>query len=147
MKSPGKDRADVTHYRGTIQQQLSHDFQDRALEWRRIFAEGWGTFLLVVVAAGADVVAARSAGAITLGMAVIAPGLMVMVTIYFMGAVSGAHLNPAVTLARAASDTFAGIRPVDTPGFILAQIAAGFVAVLCFRWLAIAQLRPVKEKA
>jgi glycerol uptake facilitator-like aquaporin len=59
---------------------------------------------------------------------------------------STSFANPAVTLARAASDTFAGIRPVDAPGFILAQIAGAVVAVLCFRWLAISQLSPGKEK-
>jgi glycerol uptake facilitator-like aquaporin len=49
---------------------------------------------------------------------------------------STSFANPAVTLARAASDTFAGIRPVDAPGFIVAQVAATVAAALCFRWLA-----------
>jgi len=53
------------------QQQQSTDFLDRALEWRRIFAEAWGTFLLVVVAAGGKVVAARSGGPVTPGMVVV----------------------------------------------------------------------------
>ena len=43
--------------------------------------------------------------------------------------------NPAVTLARAASNTFAGIRPEDAPGFIVAQIAGGGAATLVMRWL------------
>ena len=43
--------------------------------------------------------------------------------------------NPAVTLARSASDTFAGIRPVDAPGFIVAQLAGAAAATLLFRWL------------
>jgi len=101
------------------------DFLDSSLEWRRIFSEVWGTFLLVVVAAGADVVAAKSGGAVTLGMAVVAPGLMVMVIIYFMGTVGGAHLNPAVTLAFAARRNFPWSR---VPGYILAQIAGGTAA-------------------
>ncbi|MHB9051370.1 MAG: hypothetical protein ACYC3R_05905, partial [Thiomonas delicata] len=46
----------------------SVDFLDPSIEWRRLFAECWGTFLLVLVAAGAGVVAARSHGAVTLGM-------------------------------------------------------------------------------
>jgi glycerol uptake facilitator-like aquaporin len=49
---------------------------------------------------------------------------------------STSFANPAVTLARAASDTFSGIRPVDTPGFIVAQLAGAAAATLLFRWLA-----------
>jgi len=61
---------------------------------------------------------------------------------------STSFANPAVTLARAASDTFAGIRPVDAPGFIVAQLVAAIVATLCFRWLAPAQVTPAaKAKA
>jgi glycerol uptake facilitator-like aquaporin len=48
---------------------------------------------------------------------------------------STSFANPAVTLARAASDTFAGIRPADTPGFIVAQLAGAMAATLLFRWL------------
>jgi glycerol uptake facilitator-like aquaporin len=48
---------------------------------------------------------------------------------------STSFANPAVTLARAASDTFAGIRPADAPGFVLAQLAGAMVATLLFRWL------------
>jgi glycerol uptake facilitator-like aquaporin len=48
---------------------------------------------------------------------------------------STSFANPAVTLARSASDTFAGIRPVDAPGFILAQLAGAAAATLLFRWL------------
>ncbi len=49
---------------------------------------------------------------------------------------STSFANPAVTLARAASDTFAGIRPADAPGFIVAQLAGAMAATLLFRWLA-----------
>ena len=48
---------------------------------------------------------------------------------------STSFANPAVTLARAASDTFAGIRPSDAPGFILAQLAGAAAATVLFRWL------------
>ena len=48
---------------------------------------------------------------------------------------STSFANPAVTLARAASDTFAGIRPVDVPGFIAAQLLGTAAATLLFRWL------------
>jgi len=52
---------------------------------------------------------------------------------------STSFANPAVTLARSASDTFAGIRPADAPGFIAAQFAGAAAATLLFRWLAPAQ--------
>ena len=48
---------------------------------------------------------------------------------------STSFANPAVTLARAMTNTFAGIRPLDVPGFILFQIAGAFSASLVFRWL------------
>jgi glycerol uptake facilitator-like aquaporin len=48
---------------------------------------------------------------------------------------STSFANPAVTLARSASDTFAGIRPVDALGFILAQLAGAAAATVLFRWL------------
>jgi aquaporin Z len=90
----------------------------------------WGTFLLVVVAAGARVVGAQSDGAITLSMQVIAPGLMVMAIIYFMGAVGGAHLNPAITLAFAARRNFPWAR---VPGYIAAQFVGGIAAAAFLR--------------
>jgi glycerol uptake facilitator-like aquaporin len=52
---------------------------------------------------------------------------------------STSFANPAVTLARAATDTFAGIRPADAPGFIAAQLAGGAAATAVFRWLVPAQ--------
>ena len=48
---------------------------------------------------------------------------------------STSFANPAVTLARSASDTFAGIRPADVPGFVAAQLAGALAATLLFRWL------------
>jgi glycerol uptake facilitator-like aquaporin len=48
---------------------------------------------------------------------------------------STSFANPAVTMARAASDTFAGIRPVDVPGFVVAQLAGAAAATALFRWL------------
>jgi aquaporin Z len=113
-----------------IHKQESPDFLDPAHEWRRIFAESWGTFLLVLVASGAGVVAAKSGGAVTLGMQVVAPGLLVMAVIYFMGSVSGAHLNPAVTLAFALRRNFPWRR---VPGYVLAQLLGGIMAALFLR--------------
>jgi glycerol uptake facilitator-like aquaporin len=48
---------------------------------------------------------------------------------------STSFANPAVTLARAATDTFAGIRPGDAPGFILAQLLGAAAATIVFCWL------------
>jgi glycerol uptake facilitator-like aquaporin len=109
---------------------IAPNFLDASIEYRRVFSELWGTFLLVVVAAGAGVVAAKSDGAVTLPMAVVAPGLMVMAIIYFMGTVSGAHLNPAVTLAFAVRRNFPWRR---VPGYIGAQIVGGLAAALFVR--------------
>ena len=107
-----------------------HDFLESAHEWRRLFAEAWGTFLLVVVAAGAAVVGAQSGGVVSLGMKVVAPGMMVMAIIYFMGTVSGAHLNPAVTLAFATRRNFPWSR---VPGYLVAQIVGGVAAASFLR--------------
>jgi glycerol uptake facilitator-like aquaporin len=57
----------------------------------------------------------------------------IMAAYWFTASTSFA--NPAVTLARSLSDTFAGIRPVDVPGFIVAQFAGALAATLLFRWL------------
>jgi glycerol uptake facilitator-like aquaporin len=48
---------------------------------------------------------------------------------------STSFANPAVTLARAATDTFSGIRPADVPGFIAAQLLGAAAATTLFRWL------------
>jgi aquaporin Z len=106
------------------------DFLEPAHEWRRVFSESWGTFLLVAVAAGAGVVGAQSGGAVTPAMKAVAPGLMVMAIIYFMGAVGGAHLNPAVTLAFAVRGNFPWRR---VPGYIVAQFAGGIAAAVFLR--------------
>src|SRR5436305_11024629 len=84
------------------QPDYERQFLDDTNEWRRLFAELFGTFFLVVVACGADMVNARFGGhAISSAARVTAPGLMVTAIILFMGSVSGAHLNPVVTLAFA----------------------------------------------
>ena len=101
-----------------------------AVSWRRLFSELFGTFLLVLVGAGAPVVAALSNGAISRSTAVAAPGLMVMAIILFMGAVSGAHLNPAVTLAFSLRGDFPWRR---VPGYIVVQFAGAILACL-FLW-------------
>lgn len=62
-----------------------------------------------------------------------AVGAYIMAAYWFTSSTSFA--NPAVTLARAASDTFAGIRPADAPGFIAAQFVGALAATVVFRWL------------
>ena len=52
-----------------------------------------------------------------------------------LGLESTSFANPAVTLARAASDTFAGVRPADVPGFVIAQLLGAAAATMTFRWL------------
>ncbi|HYA64279.1 MAG TPA: MIP/aquaporin family protein [Candidatus Sulfotelmatobacter sp.] len=59
---------------------------------------------------------------------------------------STSFANPAVTVARAASDTFAGIRPADVPGFIGAQLAGTLVATILFHWLAPTRVDPKGER-
>jgi len=129
MRLPARSNEELQRHR-MLHETAPPDFLDSSLEWRRIFSEVWGTFLLVVVAAGADVVAAKSGGAVTLGMAVVAPGLMVMAIIYFMGTVSGAHLNPAVTLAFAMRRNFPWRR---APGYVLAQVGGAIAAAAFLR--------------
>ena len=60
-------------------------------------------------------------------------GLVIMAGYWFTSSTSFA--NPAVTIARSISDTFAGIRPIDAPGFIVAQLIATAVAAPFFSWL------------
>jgi aquaporin Z len=129
MRSRAKPLDQAQQHR-MLRETAAPNFLDSSVEWRRIFSEIWGTFLLVVVAAGAGVVAAKSNGAVTLSMAVVAPGLMVMAIIYFMGTVSGAHLNPAVTFAFALRRNFPWTR---VPGYILGQIAGAIAAALFLR--------------
>ncbi len=63
----------------------------------------------------------------------IAVGTYITAAYWFTASTSFA--NPAVTLARSASNTFAGIRPTDTPAFIAAQLAGALAATALFRWL------------
>ena len=101
------------------------DFADPALAYRRLFGETLGTFMLVLVAAGGGILHAR--GQIGLTAAVVAPGLMVMAIILFMGAVSGAHLNPVVSLAFAMRGDFPWRR---VPGYVVVQLLGATLACL-----------------
>jgi aquaporin Z len=108
----------------------SEDFDNPRLEWRRLFSELVGTFFLVVVGAGGGVVNAVSGGQISRAAAVTGPGLMVMAIILFMGTISGAHLNPAVTLAFAGRGDFPWVR---VPGYILIQLIGATLACVFLR--------------
>jgi aquaporin Z len=102
-------------------------FLEDANEWRRLFAEWFGTFLLVLVAVGGPVVAARlPADAPSPALVAALPGFVVTAVILAMGSVSGAHLNPAVTVAFALRLDFPWRR---VPGYVVAQVLGGVAAV------------------
>lgn len=107
-----------------------HGFTDPSDEWRRLFSEMFGTFLLVVAAAGGPVIQNRSSGQIGRIAEVTAPALTVLAVILFMGAVSGAHLNPIVTVAFALRRDFHWRR---VPGYIVAQLLGAVLAALLLR--------------
>jgi len=104
------------------------DFADSSYEWRRLFSELFGTFLLVTVAVGGGMVNARFGGDVVPGPArVVGPALMVMAVILFMGGVSGAHLNPAVSVAFALRGDFPWRRVLM---YVVAQFAGAVLATL-----------------
>jgi glycerol uptake facilitator-like aquaporin len=101
----------------------------------QLFSEFVATFGLLAVIWG---VARRRPTAVPFAV-----GAYITAAYWFTASTSFA--NPAVTLARAASDTFAGIRPADAPGFIIAQLVGAMAATALFRWLVPA--RPNQEVA
>jgi glycerol uptake facilitator-like aquaporin len=129
---------------------------------RRTAAESLGTAILLATVIGSGIMGERLAGgnvAIALLANTLATGAILVTLILTFGTISGAHFNPAVTmaeawqgglawrtastsfanpavtLAREASDTFAGIRPTDAPSFIIAQLCGALAATLLFRSL------------
>ena len=104
------------------------DFWDDSYEARRLFSELLGTFFLVLVAVGGGMVSARFGGnAVPYTAKVVAPALMVAAIILFMGTVSGAHLNPAVSCAFALRGDFPWKR---VPAYVVAQFAGACLATL-----------------
>jgi aquaporin Z len=104
------------------------DFWNDRYEGRRLFSELLGTFFLVLVAVGGGMVNARFGGdAVPYTARVVSPALMVAAVILFMGTVSGAHLNPAVSLAFALRGDFPWKR---VPSYIVAQFAGAALATL-----------------
>ena len=108
------------------------DFRDPTREWRRLFSELLGTFFLVLVAAGGGMMGQAFPDTISRTAAVVAPGLMVMAIILFMGKVSGAHLNPAVSVAFSLRGDFPWRR---VPGYIVVQLVGATLACLFLRWV------------
>ncbi len=75
-------------------------------------------------------------GCVRLRSSVVVPfAVAAYITAAYWFTSSTSFANPAVTLARSMSDTFAGIRPIDAPAFVVAQLLGAFVATLLFRWL------------
>ena len=103
------------------------DFKDPSQEWRRLVSELLGTFFLVLVAAGGGMMGHAFPNTISRSAAVVAPGLMVLAIILFMGKVSGAHLNPVVSLAFAARGDFPWTR---VPGYIVVQLIGATLGAL-----------------
>jgi aquaporin Z len=118
IESSESDKASLNNYEG-----LSH-------EWRRLIAECWGTFILVVITAGGRIVQYNGDASPT--SISIAAGLIVMALIYSLGSVSGAHLNPAVTIAFALRRNFHWRR---VPLYLAAQIAGGISAAILLKYI------------
>ncbi|HWG28471.1 MIP/aquaporin family protein [Actinospica sp.] len=108
----------------------ARDFDDLAYEGRRLFGELFGTFLLVLAGAGAAVLETATHGQIGRAASVTAPALTVLAVILFMGAVSGAHLNPIVSVAFALRGDFAWRR---VPAYIAAQCVGAALAALVLK--------------
>jgi aquaporin Z len=129
--------ATAKHVEGVLAERIDKDilepiadFQNPAQEWRRLFSELYGTFLLVIVAAGGGMMGQAFPGTISRTAAVVAPGLMVMGIIMFMGKISGAHLNPAVSVAFSLRGDFPWRR---VPGYIVVQLVGATLAALFLR--------------
>jgi glycerol uptake facilitator-like aquaporin len=91
-----------------------------------VFSEFIATFGLLAVIRGSS----------QLGLKVVAFAVGAYITAAYWFTASTSFANPAVTIARSLSDTFSGIRPVDVPFFLLAQISGALAATYLFRWLA-----------
>src|SRR6476661_1156656 len=122
--APAKDASQLT----SLETQfitMVENFDDRSQEWRRLFSELLGTFFLVLVAAGGGMMGQAFPDTISRTAAVTAPALMVLGVILFMGKISGAHLNPAVSIAFALRGDFPWVR---VPGYIVVQLIGATLA-------------------
>ena len=100
----------------------SHHVRSGAAQWWSEFVASFGLLLVI-----------HNVGRYRPGMIPLALGGYITAAYWFTASTSFA--NPAVTLARSLTDTFSGIRPVDTPGFIVAQIFGALAATLVSRWM------------
>jgi glycerol uptake facilitator-like aquaporin len=91
----------------------------------QLLSEGVATFGLLAVIWGCSRLRSSAVA--------VAVGAYITAAYWFTASTSFA--NPAVTLARSVTDTFAGIRPLDVPGFIVAQLVGAAAATALFRWL------------
>ena len=126
QQSPSSESAVLAYFDREVLSELE-DFKDPSREWRRLFSELLGTFFLVLVAAGGGMMSQAFPDTISRSAAVVAPGLMVMAIILFMGKVSGAHLNPAVSIAFSLRGDFPWRR---VPGYIVVQLLGATLAAL-----------------
>jgi len=127
QQAPTPDRLGlVARYEQSIMDRIT-DFNDPRQEWRRLFSELLGTFFLVLAAAGGGMMSQAFPGVISHTAAVTAPALTVMAIILFMGKISGAHLNPAVSIAFALRRDFPWWR---VTGYIIVQLAGATLAAL-----------------
>jgi glycerol uptake facilitator-like aquaporin len=103
----------------------------------QLFSEFVATFGLLSVIWGCS----------RLGTSAVAVAVGVYIAAAYWFTASTSFANPAVTLARSASGTFAGIRPSDAPGFVVAQLLGALAATIFFRWLSASAPSAVKENA
>jgi glycerol uptake facilitator-like aquaporin len=113
---------------------VSHHVRTGTAQW---FSEFVATFGLLAVITGCS---NRRPEAVPIAVAAY------IVAAYWFTA-STSFANPAVTIARAFTDTFAGIRPGDVPGFVVAQVLGGMSAALLLRWLTPVALEPSRDNA
>ena len=108
------------------------DLSESGPEYRQVLTEMLGTFVLVLVAAGAPAIGAKFEASISREAMVAAPGLAVMALVYAFGDVSGMHINPAVTVAFAMRGAFPWRR---VPAYVFAQVTGAILAALLLRSL------------
>lgn len=113
-----------------IKQQKTARVYDPQLVWRRLLAEFIGTFMLVLVAAGAGVMGTKYPGSVPLQSAAGAVGLIVLVLILSLGRISGAHFNAVVTVGFAMRNVFPWRR---VPSYLIAQLLGSIAAALLLR--------------